>query len=141
MSTRANIAIRREDGKYLEIYNHSDGYPTWLGRCLLHNYTTYEKVMALINLGNISFIGTNPYVDYNKENEDKDEEGFNIQVRDFHRWRGDECAPVELDSPVLNEEYLYVFENNKWYIADYDYSTHRIPPLRELTEEDVKRNG
>jgi hypothetical protein len=42
--------------KYIGVYCHNDGYPSWNGRVLKENYNTYDKAKNLILGGDISFI-------------------------------------------------------------------------------------
>lgn len=117
MSTRSNISIlfKNEelfttvnnvtiDGKYGTIYCHHDGYIKGggVGNVLYKHYNTYEKVKALILGGACSSIsekGAAYYVDDNP----------NIDIK------------FSIDEPKLNEEYLYIFRDNEWYVKNkYD---------------------
>ena len=58
MSTRANIAIVKKDGTVDTVYNHSDGYPSYLGDLLLESYTDKtdnDKTRQIIDDNNIEF--------------------------------------------------------------------------------------
>lgn len=57
MGTRSFIAQKTEDG-YRAIYCHWDGYPSWNGRILHTHYSDPAKLTALLNLGDISCLGT-----------------------------------------------------------------------------------
>lgn len=57
MSTRALIAKELKNGKYKTIYCHSDGYPKGVGKTLLTEYNTEEKLDALLDLGDLSILG------------------------------------------------------------------------------------
>ena len=57
MSTRSAIIQRQDDGSFLGIYCHSDGYPTGVGRTLAEHWQDPEKIGALIALGDISCLG------------------------------------------------------------------------------------
>jgi len=59
MATRSRIAIEKENGTVESIYCHWDGYPENNGRILVENYTDHEKVQALIDLGDISYLAPN----------------------------------------------------------------------------------
>ena len=56
MATRAEMIMRTGEKEYKSIYNHSDGYPSYLGNVLLKHYKDEEKVKSLIDNGSISFI-------------------------------------------------------------------------------------
>ena len=60
MSTRSLIALKQKDGSIKSIYCHWDGYLEYNGMILLNYYNDYDKVNKLIDLGNISQLGTNP---------------------------------------------------------------------------------
>lgn len=57
MATRCRIAIEKEDGEVTSIYCHNDGYPDYVGKILLEDYTDRKKVEDLIDLGDISILG------------------------------------------------------------------------------------
>ena len=58
MSTRSNIAIKRRNGTYEKIYWHSDGYLEYKGIILDMFYKNIEKINSLLDLGDISVLGT-----------------------------------------------------------------------------------
>lgn len=80
----------------LEIYHHWDGYPEGLGKTLLKQYNDYNTILNLLLGGDASSIN-----------------GDNVCHED---WRS--VKPKQLDKPVLNEYYLYKFENGVWYFED-----------------------
>ena len=57
--------------EYLEIYHHFDGYPTYLGEYLNKHYNTYEKVLNLVLIGDVSSIihGVVPYIGFSNSRE------------------------------------------------------------------------
>lgn len=54
MSTRSIIAVEKDNGKYLAVYCHYDGYPDGVGKMLVENYSDYDKALQLVKHGNIS---------------------------------------------------------------------------------------
>ena len=54
MATRSRIAIETRAGKVRSIYCHWDGYPGNNGKILMEHYTDREKIINLIELGDIS---------------------------------------------------------------------------------------
>lgn len=56
MSTHAFIGVVENTGTLKYVYNHSDGYPSYLGKMLLKHYNTPELATALVNLGDISMV-------------------------------------------------------------------------------------
>lgn len=57
MSTRALIGIRQKDGSITSVYNHSDGFPSYLGKLLIENYPDESDAKAIIALGDLSVLG------------------------------------------------------------------------------------
>ena len=58
MATRSTIAMKTKDGKIKAIYCHWDGYVDHNGRILSNFYTDPAKVEELINLGDLSTLGS-----------------------------------------------------------------------------------
>ncbi len=61
MSTRSAIIMKCKDGTYRGIYCHFDGYPEGVGQTLHEHYKSYNKVSALIELGDISSLDKEIY--------------------------------------------------------------------------------
>jgi hypothetical protein len=57
MSTRSRIAIENQDGTVDSIYCHFDGYLEGVGKTLFNHYDQ-EKLEKLLELGDISSLGT-----------------------------------------------------------------------------------
>ena len=53
MSTRATLAVRRDDQTYAAIYLHYDGYREHTGTILMANYQTTEEAETLIDGGDV----------------------------------------------------------------------------------------
>lgn len=108
MATRSTIWYKDEEtNTYKGIYCHWDGYPSNNGSLLLHNYRTIDEVKSLISMGFLSSLG-------------KDVETCEF----YHRDRNEDLNVYEVrnkqEMEELFEEYTYLFENNKWYIHDYE---------------------
>lgn len=104
MSTHSTIALKIEDS-YTAVYCHFDGYPEGVGRVLLSNYSSQEKVEELLDLGDLSILGLNA-------------DGCTA----YHRDKGEPWHEVEtqfgLDGQLLeaiSEEYCYLFDGGEWY--------------------------
>lgn len=63
MSTRCRIGYRLPDERIKSIYCHHDGYPEGVGKLLKEYYNDPVKIEELLNLGDISSLGTH----YDKE--------------------------------------------------------------------------
>lgn len=57
MATRSNIAVQQEDGSFLYIYVHNDGYYEGVGQTLLDHYGDIAKARELVALGDLSVVG------------------------------------------------------------------------------------
>lgn len=149
MSTRALIGIY--DGKTLRvIYNHSDGYPAWLGKMLLSNYNSTEKAAALIDLGAVSCVyerlAPNPGETHSFDHRAKGvtiayarDRGQEKQISQYAVSSVDDaikqmkaCSDIDIDY-----EYLYDTAAQKWYERDCLYDTGEFTDLTaELCEHD-----
>lgn len=132
MSTRSNIARVLPDGNSaLRIYCHFDGYPSWVGKVLLENYTTATVVDELISHGDMSSLGKTvgskhsfnecPENVTNYYGRDRGEKNVAPKTVVFGKIRGQEA--------IREEQYLYLWKDNAWYFSDGC-------PLRLLTPED-----
>jgi hypothetical protein len=109
MSTRARIAIKNADGSFASIYTHSDGCPEYQGDILLTHYNTQDKVRELIDLGDMSSLDTTP------------DECSTYRRRDPTDNVDPIVSPDVRDLRLLTQdsggEWLYVFDNDTWYVA------------------------
>ena len=86
MSTRSRIAIQLKDGSVKSIYCHHDGDLDYVGMILFNYYKSYDKVLDLINLGNISSLGTEPSEAFDSTKTIKTSTyEINVKVRDYNR--------------------------------------------------------
>lgn len=104
------------DKNFLQIYHHWDGYPEGLGKFLIEGYNEYDKVLNLILGGDCSTIDPNNFEPYWLRNED---------------W--EYIKPTAENVPELNEEYIYSFENDKWYFKG-KYELNEWQELKEYLE-------
>ena len=123
MATRARIGLELSDGSILSAYHHWDGYPEWLGKQLVKNFETKEKVSALIDGGDMSSCWTN----CGWQNETLPE---NRSL--YYSERGEDCPP-RLDNDMEeffsdNEEYSYIFRNGNWFAYDMHQFDAKIAP-------------
>jgi hypothetical protein len=124
MSTRGNICVKvkskdfnrvnnkilekvSEENSYLYIYNHWDSYPSGLGTLLITNYNTYEDALELVLEGDCSFPG-NPYSERESYEETQPKTATNT-------------------AETNQQEYLYVFEDDKWTCYDGYMNIKEIP--------------
>lgn len=115
-SYKSSIQDVKLDKDYIQIYHHWDGYPDGVGRTLLNEFNDYEKALNLMLGGDASTINGKEIFQYcSWRNED---------------W--DDVKPTLCDKPSLDEEYLYKFEDGKWWVkADYDSDLKEWADLEE----------
>ena len=128
MSTRSHIGIRNTDGTVDYIYCHYDGYPSGVGETLTKHYTTYDKVKALIALGDLSALGAEigekqDFNDRSTQNED--------WCLAYGRDRGESNTEFRTDSYLNmisddNVSYAYVFDGDYWECFDTSYPEENI---------------
>ncbi len=138
MGTRSFIAQKTEDG-YRAIYCHWDGYPSWNGRILHTHYSDPAKLTALLNLGDISCLGTGLGEKHSFEDRSDD----NITTA-YGRDRGDtdteartylSLADLFNDASGYCAEYVYVWENGRWVFSPVRLDGAVYPNLKSLQVE------
>lgn len=123
MSTRCRIGILQDGGSIKSIYCHFDGYPEGVGVTLLNDYTDVEKINKLLDLGDISCLGSEPvsdskYWDPFSAITDSD---YTLAYKD----RGEDCpAEISKDEEVYYDlasgcDYAYLFypEKKAWKVC------------------------
>ena len=135
MAGRGRIAIK-ENGIYKHIQVYYNSYIDSVGIMLSKYYKDVDKIKALINLGDILYLGTtvennaNSYEEHVKfEKEGK--QGTITFIKEGRNWKDFEdydpyvqwinCCPRE-DSNIYNVcgglfTYIFDVEENKWYMA------------------------
>lgn len=119
MSTRSNIALKLENGQYMQAYCHYDGYPEHMGPALKH-FTSYDDVAQLVS----------------EEIRCIDEE-----TGVFERFNDGEKSDIQ-EKPTFDNEYLYVWEDGRWWILNEALERkplHQDPDLSVI--ERVMING
>ena len=154
MSTRCRIGIENKDGTITSIYCHHDGYPEVVGEILVNHYKTEEKIRKLLELGDMSSLGTEPvenlrgwempkagtadwmkaYIELHPENQCV-----------IYKTRGEDCpAKTHKDIEEYQRhsrdcwgEYAYLFKNNEWFVLEYDDAELKsVERVLEKDEED-----
>jgi hypothetical protein len=102
MSTRSTISYKDKEGNYRSVYCHWDGYTDHVGKVLVQNYNTYEKIEELCSYGDMSILdlSVEDCVFYSRDKG----EVFRLPKKSIDL--------KQLDN--ISEEYLYVFEDGKW---------------------------
>jgi hypothetical protein len=147
MATRSRIGIMNTDGTIESVYCHFDGYLTGVGRILYEHYKDEDKVRELINLGDMSSLGTTTefnikhitmtfaeYANLPKEEREK-------YTKDYHRWRGEKIAIAKSKNETeflelsikTDAEYAYLFNGSFWlYVV-----TNKEKDFKQLNAEKV----
>ena len=119
MATRSNIAVKvfsekPDDCLYRYVYCHWDGYPSHHMPILEGFYNTYEKALALVEMGDISVLDNSIEKPEGEHSIDgKRQEGYSLF---YSRDRGETQVQTRNAFTVKEmkqEEYLYVFEDGK----------------------------
>lgn len=154
MSTRARIGFQftswDNKEKIVSVYNHSDGYPSYVGRILMEHYNTPEKITRLLRLGDISALGTEP-VDCPEMWDSKSPiyQAVNSlsvwNVCRTYRGRGEEGCEAKISDSAremiedLGEEYCYLYKDGKWFVIDITENDDvRYTPVEDAIREELK---
>lgn len=116
MSTRCMIGKLLPDNTVRAIYCHFDGYPKYALEILRKSYTDEKKVDALLDLGDLSVLGSEL-----GEKHDFDDRGSQGDVcTAYHRDRGEDIEKTGAKNMLLIKfrkypvDYCYLFENCFW---------------------------
>lgn len=134
MSTHSHIFYKNECGKYVGVYCHYDGYVSGVGYRLFHYYTDIEKIKNLIALGSIVSLDKdiNPAPQYQNISYLNSKPLLFGYCEFFHRDNGEDLTIIETDSLDDYSGYVYLFENNQWYVHMYNEEEERV--IRTLKE-------
>ena len=146
MSTRSNIALEFENGQYMVIYCHSDGYLTYNGAILLKHYNTRDKIEELVKLGDLSCLAPQINPDPNKPHSFEYENRQDNVCVAYGRDRNEENTQARIlskDEMFSNGwiEFFYVFTlDDKWKYYDYYHKVLR-DVKKDLATELKKQNN
>ena len=155
MATRSIIAIEIPEERVKTIYCHLDGYPSGNGKMLKKQWNTKEKILELMELGNISSLGHHigHKVDFENYHKDRyNNPNYNpknhYQCLAYGRDRGEtnqECKEMTLEEFMAGgfnawEEYIYLFKDGKWFITQPDLTVTGELEFQELTEEIIRND-
>ena len=138
MSTNAVIAVRTNENTVKAIYLHWDGYIEHAGKLLIKNYNSLEMTEKIVNLGDLSSLKKR--LSPNKDEIHSFEKPIHDVTVAYHRDRGDDLNIIELSwsensqymlnilkETVPSAEYAYIFNDNKWFVADCEHDTELKP--------------
>jgi hypothetical protein len=93
--------IKIPSKNYIGVYCHFDGYLEGVGKELITKFNTYDKVLNLICLGDLSCIIN--------------------RIVSYHNSRNENIGLITSDEPKTRPNNIltvYRFENNEWYVGD-----------------------
>lgn len=150
MATRSTIAMKTKDGKIKAIYCHWDGYVDHNGRILSNFYTDPAKVEELINLGDLSTLGSeigqkHPFDRNYDEPELKLTEDWCMAYHRDREEEWDRVKPSEHESITdwLDQydpggsEYAYLFDGKDWIVHRWDNKDEHGFPIFDFVEVEV----
>ena len=108
MGTRSNVAYATEDNKIVASYCHYDGYIEHNGVMLLKYYNGEKQARDLVDNGYMSSLQST--------------------IEEINEGRVHEDKPIEYrnefifmnDLEALWDEFVYLFKEGKWYVAESD---------------------
>lgn len=139
MSTRSRIAVQI-GSQIRSIYCHFDGYPSNNGKILLENYPGLVEILPLIELGNLSILGTTIGEKHDFNSHAKNDR---TDCLAYGRDRGEKNCEAVTHRSVgeLMEfareswgEYVYLYRNGQWHYAPVAHG-ERQNNFRKLTEK------
>lgn len=120
MSTRSYICVEQNDGTYMGVYCHSDGYETYNGAMLTDHYNSKELAEGIIRRGCLSCLAPkldpDPSLPHSFEF-DKRQEGICVFYGRDRSEAGQEARVVKLEDIDKDTwiEYCYIFtKENDW---------------------------
>lgn len=141
MATRSYIGIK--EGNHISyIYCHWDGYIAHNGAILQKSYQDEDKIHDLINLGDLSALGSEIGEEHDSMSDDKDictayhrdrNEALNIEFMGVRGKSFDEICKLVLGNSWCEFFYMWDTDTKKWYVGYY--FDNRMLPL----EEELKR--
>ncbi|OCG12650.1 hypothetical protein [Gilliamella apicola] len=128
MVMRSTIGVK-VGNEYRTVYCHLDGYPSGVGATLLNHYNSQELAEELVKEGDIVSLGKSCFCP--EEHSHKNViDGYTVYYgRDLGE-KGTKYITSE-ERPKLEEDFLYIFENGKWFVSSIYFEDQ----TQELTQE------
>ncbi len=140
MATRSLIGKQSADGTIRAIYCHWDGYPSGVGATLLEAYTDGDKLDQLLDLGDISSLGSEIGEQHDFDQRRSFPESWTTA---YKRDRGESDVDARLHATVADFlqsawqgygcDYAYL-----WTVEGWRYAGYRNSDLRPLTEQQIE---
>ena len=145
MSTRCRIGYVMQNDRIRSIYCHHDGYPEGVGKTLLQHYDNWSKIKPLIDLGDISGLGSTIGVKHDFD----DYESYGDMTTAYDRDRGEKNVKTRVnrnresyvDRGDWDIEYFYLFEDGEWEVFDVNHGKtwkplKKVLGVGEISDED-----
>jgi len=125
MSTNSRIGYEMSNGSVRSIYAHWDGYPAGVGYTVVENYSDYDKIKELVELGDVSIVDDRVGVKCDFDDRDSIPEG---QCVFYGRDRGETGVDARTSESIdefidivgdAGEEYGYVYTTDGLWVM-YD---------------------
>ena len=124
MATRSTIALEYADGTVDQVYCHWDGYIDHNGKILFEHYKDPFKVQKLMDLGDISSLGS----DIGEAHDFDDRSQTGIATTFYGRDRGETGVEArrfksfeDYKANHQYEEYEYILRcDGNWYVCQYE---------------------
>lgn len=154
MSTRCRIGIQNKDGTITSIYCHHDGYPSYVGDVLVNHYKDEDKIRKLLELGDLSSLGTEPIAnpdgwksisELQKPRETWEQTWQRVHSENAcvsYKTRGEEGVDAQTHKDIKEYqrfsrdcwgEYTYLFKDGTWYVLEYD--DEELKPVANLLKD------
>ena len=140
MSTHSNIAVKLENGAFLSIYVHSDGYYEWMGKMLMEHYNSAERANAIVALGDASCIYPSLAKPAGHSINSRAPECSVFYGRDLNMSEFGQNIYTDEQALLENSDnhYLYVWQDGHWFAREHD----RLILLADvLNSEGIAWNG
>ena len=144
MATRSNIAYKTPEGKIRSVYCHWDGYPEHNGEMLKRFYNSFDRAVALVELGSISSL--KPNLNSQVPGHSFETPADEVTIA-YHRDRGEELHISEYDdipSWIADmEEYAYLYTDNGWIVNDHQAERGGFPLfdyIEQAQSQEVMKN-
>lgn len=138
MATRSNIAYKTPEGKIRSVYCHWDGYPAHNGEMLTRFYDSFDRVVALTDLGSISAL--KPTLNAQTAGHSFETPADEVTIA-YARDRGEELHISEYDDIPSwiedMEEYAYLWTENGWLVNDHGAKDENGFPIFDYVENVV----
>jgi hypothetical protein len=139
MATRSAIGFLEYDGSVTGIYCHWDGYLEGVGATLTKYYTDIDKVLKLIDMGDVSSLDKeigvqHPFSRFSTDfSQEKWDDLYGDMTTFYTRDRGEDAPARDFaDAKAFRSnygdaEFFYLFDGNEW-----TYATRGMPYFKAI---------